>query len=280
MLRILFVFFCLSSFANFSFAQNSTLNPSLVPEELIQAMQAVHRLAAKAQVNNIFMYRYVYYSGGFCLAQNCESEFVKGQIQAMKALLGNDFEELNKKYQAYFDEIRIAQNLASRKDLDNLISNRSASDILSRSVFTTCVDYAKAIASQAFANGMKAKDLKFFWTMGKDGYEKMCPKPNGQLAKLPRPLVHTILAYKYKSKWYAMNSENPNPEIIPLGKNLPARLSMNFIFSSPALVSGLPLTFAGAYDFSGFINGFSNQVILNIAASGIESAKPADFICR
>lgn len=263
-----------------AFARNSTLHSELVPAPLIRAMQEVHGLAAGADLRNLFMYRYTYYKGGFCAEQNCAPDFVAAQIEMLKNRMGAEFEDLNKKYESYAAEIRTALASATHKDLDNLMSYRSAADILERRVFTTCVDFAKGIAAKALAHGMRPHDLRFFWTMGKEGFAKMCPTLHGQPAVPPRPVVHTIIAYRHEGSWYAMNSENPNPEIIPLGRQLPRRHSRNFIFASPALVSGLPLTYAGSYSFRDFLDGFANQTILNIAASGRNTADPADFICR
>jgi hypothetical protein len=258
----------------------TTLSAKIVPLPLIRAMDEVHQLAAHAQVRNLFMFKYAYYQGGFCADQDCSPEFVQKQIQLMKQLMGSDFGELVKNIPFYYAEILLAQASSSHKDVDNLISFRSANDILSRKVFTTCVDFGKAVASRALAYGMNPNKIKFFFTMGSEGFAKMCPTQTGQPAIPPRPILHTIIAYQFDGNWYAMNSENPNPEIVPLGKTLPKRLSLQFIFSKPALVSGLPLVYAGSYEFRDFINGFNNQVLLNIAASGRASSNTRDFVCK
>jgi hypothetical protein len=258
----------------------STLNPQIIPVPLIKAFQDVQLAAANAPLTSLYMFKYVYFNAGFCKDQDCSPATVSSSIALFKQLMGSDFPTLNQKYDLYVNEIRQSQLESKTGDADSLLSWRNPTDILTRGTFFTCIDYAKVIAAKALANGLDPRDLKFYWTMEEAAYLKMCPTRNGQAALLPRPTVHTVIAYRMKRKWYIMNSQNPNPEIIPMGESLPEeRLSRRFVFPLPALVGGQVLTFAGTYDFARFIDGFPGQWIANITASGIPSSNPNDFVC-
>lgn len=275
------IMFLLLSTSAFSAAASSTLNPSIVPAPLIQAMQEVHAQAEQASLKNLFMYKYVYFHSGFCENMDCSSQAVESSIQLFKKLMGNEFSTLNKQYDFYVKEIQHDRANSKTGDVDSLLMGRSADAIVERNTFFTCVDYAKAIAKKALRNGMDPTEIQFFWLMDKAAYLKMCPSQEGQKALAPRPLVHTIIAYRLSGMWYAMNTENPNPEIIPLGADLPQkRLELQFVFALPALVGGKVLTYAGHYEFSDFLNGFPGQWIANITASGTPSVDTKDFVCR
>lgn len=158
---------------------------------------------------------------------------------------------------------------------------RSADDTYTRSVYLTCVDCTKAVMLEALAEGMDAHDLRFFVTGVAETHAAMCPERDGRAATLPRPVVHTMVAYRFGGDWWLLNVEDPNAVPMDIGRDFPERMGETYQFAAPALVANKTLNFLGTYEVDEkMMAPYAPRLLQNIAASGRATERAADFVCR
>jgi len=251
-----------------------------LPSAIKRAMVQVHKEAEASHVRNLFMFNYVYYQNGFCKDQDCSAEKVRTEVENTKNKLGGDFDKHVPYTEDYAEAIKYLQEQLPTGDLPSLVSARSAEQIFEGGIFTTCVDFAKTVMAAAIENGFPANRLKMYVTMVKAGYEKMCPARDGRKPILPRPVVHTLVAFEKHGQWHAINVENPNPEIVPVGKDMPERLSREYEFPYPPLIANQKLLYAGAYRATDFVSGFPAPWLISITVNGRLETNTAKFKCE
>jgi hypothetical protein len=227
-----------------------------------------HNVAAKSRVRNLFMFNYAYYSLGLCKDQDCSPQKIKTEMEIAKQKMGADFPVEIQNVNHYGQAIKYLQTRHKRGDLATLSSYRTTADIFNAGIFTTCVDFSKAVMDRAIRHGYPAQYLGFFVMMIKSDYLKMCPKRDGQAPILPRPIVHTLVAYWQNGQWFGINVENPKLDVINLGPRLPNRLSREHVFTFPKLIANQNLVYAGTYDPKYFVNGYPLDWLISITASG------------
>jgi hypothetical protein len=239
-----------------------------VPKEVDLAFNTVHMLARRSKVRNLFMFNYTYYAKGFCKDQDCSATNLQQQMDIAKNKMGNDFEAYNLDIESYARAIKSLQSKLSSGDLATLVSQRSFQQIFDDRIFVSCVDFAKGVMGRALEMGFPKENLKIFVTMIEDAYLRMCPLRDGRQPTMPRPVVHTLVAYFVLGQWYALNVEDPNALPILLGTKLPERLSTHYQFTFPALIAYQKLIFAGAFPAEAFIGGYPLAWLVGITASG------------
>lgn len=239
-----------------------------LPHAIDLAVKKVHRSAGKSSVRNLFMFNYVYYAKGFCKDQDCSEKKIHTEMANAKLKMGDDFEKYHLEIDAYARAISYLQAQLPEGDLATLNGHRTYSQVLRSGVFVTCIDFAKAVMGKAIDLGFPKANLRMYVTMVRDAYKQMCPVPDGRMPILPRPVVHTLVAYQERGQWFALNVEDPQAIPLSLGTNLPDRLGIEHQFTFPALIAYQKLSYAGAYTAESFINGYPFAWLISITANG------------
>jgi hypothetical protein len=262
----------------------TSLNASALekmPKEIKRAFTGVHQAAATTSVKNLFMFNYTYFAGQFCKDQDCSVDNVAKQIDGAKAKLGDDLEKYSLHQAAYEKAIKRLQSDLPKGDLATLSGSRTADQVLKFKIFMTCVDFAKAVLLKALENGFAEADLKFYVLMNLDGYRKMCPgKADGNKPVAPRPVIHSLVAYRTNGNWFTLNVEDPEAVPSLVGPDLPDRLGRDYQFTFPALIAYQPMTYAGAFEPKDFVNGYDFGWLLGITAAGKLEKDPAKIVCE
>lgn len=268
-------------------AKSPEQNFNFLPPPLQKAYLEVLQSAKKQKINSR-VFNFAYFKFGFC--RTCDPAQVQSELNKIKdemTSLGEPLQTLlsQRSLELHRQEVLFSSQQTQAQDLLSLRLARSAQQAFERSVFMNCLDYAKAIALRAFHYGLPFSELGFYWTMEQRAYEKMCPSREGQPPVLPRPFVHTLLAFKKDHRWYAlnpeMNVESPLVELFPLGLQPPLRLTRTHQVQFPPLAAGKPLFAAGVFRFEPFLLGpLGAQLLLNVTASGVPSFDPKYFVCR
>jgi hypothetical protein len=245
----------------------TTLSKAM-PAPITAAFLQTQDLASQSVVRNLFMFNYTYYANGFCGDQDCSAATVQAQMSAAQGKMGDDFGKYSQYQPIYAKAISALQSQLSAEDLGTLSMGRSYTQDMNYGAFVTCVDFAKVVMGRAIELGFPKENLMMYVTMVEDAYKKMCPATDGSKPILPRPTVHTMVAYKDGGEWYLLNVEDPEAMPIDLGAQLPARLGREHQFTFPALIAYQKLIFAGAYPADSFINGFPNNWLVSITADG------------
>ncbi|MGE0525573.1 MAG: hypothetical protein AB7P49_00810 [Bdellovibrionales bacterium] len=226
------------------------------------------------------MFRYAFLKADLCQPTECPTEeSVRTTMESLEKRMGDEFPQLLEQYPMYLDEVRMELAELKTDEWRELSPGRSAETIMQRRLFMSCNDYTKVMAHLAVENGMDRNHIKYTWLVVEDRFSPFCPIL-GQQPAAERPPVHTLIAYFDRGEWFLLNAENPEVDVIPLGPQLPTRLQHRFHFNYPDFVKGQTLLYAGSFDTENLVDGFSNQVWLNIAASGSATDAPEDFICR
>lgn len=258
-----------------AFAETPQLQfPLDLPKPISSAIESTLESARKQTINGNLL-GYVYFEQNLC--SPCTQEFRDLEMKKLKQAMvdsGADIDLLfsEKSLQDHRNEILEIFNRSPQKDLLSLRLYRTAKEAFDKSIFLNCLDFAKSVGRLSIENGFPKEDIKFFWTMDKEAYLKMCPTPKCTKPILPRPFVHTMVAFKKNGLWWAINVEmnlkQPNPDIFYLGKKLPKRLGMDFMVTFPKIAAGKKLVFAGAYDFKEMVNELPAKLLLDITISG------------
>lgn len=239
-----------------------------LPPAIRAAQEETQWWAARSDVRNLFMFNYAYYSQGLCKDQDCSANRIDQEMASARDKMGDDFEKYRRHIGEYVQAIRELQSELPLGDLATLNGARSFSQIFKFGIFVTCVDFAKAVMGRAIDLGFSEPDIKFYVTMVEDGYRKMCPVPDGRAPILPRPVVHTLVAYRAAGKWNALNVEDPLAVPIELGTTLPNRLERRHQFTFPSLIAYQKLIYAGSYPANAILNGFQYSWLVSITANG------------
>ncbi len=186
----------------------------------------------------------------------------------------------------YVEAVLAARVTSAMPDLPGNQLARTGRAAYEAQWFLNCFDYTKAVAYRAYRIDPSA-DLRFFVLMDFAAYGTMCPRGgSGERAQEPRPVVHTMIAYKKDGAWWAVSPEmdisKPELELFNLGPTLPPRLGPHFRLVDAPFVRGKDLVYAGAYDIEHplIAGAVHPQVLKNVAASGVLSRNPSDFVCR
>ena len=260
--------------------------PKDLPPGVQQAISDILESARKQIINGSLL-GFVYFDLGLCPDCTTANAEIQKQklLQSMKDA-GADLDHLFSEpvLALHRQEIQTLYAKSPQKDLLSLRLFRTAQDSFTRSIFLNCLDYAKAVAMRARQYGFPDKDMRFFWTMDKAAYLKMCPTPSCKNPVLPRPFVHTMLAFRSNGVWYAINVEmnlkNPNPEIFVLGKSLPKRLGYELMVHFPKIAAEKPLVFAGAFNFKKLSNELPAQLLLDVTQHGRVRASMKQLSCQ
>jgi hypothetical protein len=243
-------------------------NLASLPPALAKAFRKVHGTAQESKVKNLFMFNYTYYADGHCQNQDCTEQKIENEKTLAKNKMGDDFLKYSPNMKAYSKSLsRVLSQLPSQ-DMGTLTGQRTAAQVMESGVFVTCVDYAKAILAKAIQYGFPQENLKMYVLMNEEAYKKMCPLADGRQPILPRPVIHTLVAYKDQGQWFALNVEDPQAVAIPLGAELPKRLERTHQFTFPALIAYQKLIYAGSFSPADFINGYDVNYLLSMTAAG------------
>jgi len=283
-----FIFFS----SQFSFAGQSPVENALpgdLPSPLRKAIITIVNQSQK-QVIDQRVFNYAYYKFNFC--KDCSEDLKLSELNKLEnAILASESSEnierlfSEKSLENHKIEVQASYNDSVSKDLLSVRLSKTGEEALKRNTFLNCLDYAKAVSHLAVKNGMNPSDLMFMWTIDKSVYLKMCPTVEGQKAIMPRPFVHTLVAYKQKGFWYAINVEinpkNPKIDIFNLGTSLPKRLTKELQVNYPLIAAHKPLLLAGFFNFNdALMKRIPGQVFVNITASGEINNSVEGFICK
>jgi len=279
-------------FAKSAYANQTPIERALphdLPSPLRKAIIAVVNQSS-TQIIDQRMFNYAYYKFNFC--KECSEDFKLSELNKLdNTLLASESREnldkLFSKQSLEKHKFEVEQSFkdSASKDLLSVRLSKTGEEAFSRNTFLNCLDYAKAVSSLAQKNGMNPNDLKFMWTVDKSVYQKMCPSAEGQKAIMPRPFVHTLLAYRQKGQWYAINVEinpkKPQIDMFHLGNTLPQRLTKEYQINYPLIAAHKPLLLAGFFDFNqALMMRIPSQVFVNITASGEINNSPDGFVCK
>lgn len=251
-----------------------------LPFSLHLALRDVHRTARNSDIRNLFMFNYTYYANGFCKDQDCSEQKIKIEKASAREKMGDDFNKFEPHEGRYREAISFLQSRLKLGDLSSLHGQRSYLHIDRVGIYVSCVDFAKAVMGKAIEYGFPGEQLFLYVTMAEEGYKKMCPAADGSRPVLPRPLVHTLIAYQWKNKWYALNVEDPETQPLNLGSTLSKRLEIKHQFTFPALVAYQKLIYAGAFPAHKFINGYPWSWLVSITAAGKLELDPSSVKCE
>jgi hypothetical protein len=255
-------------------------NLASLPPALAKAFQKVHRTAEASPVRNLFMFNYTYFADGLCRDQDCSEQKIETEKTNAKNKMGDDFLKYSPQLKAYSKSLsRILSQLPTR-DMGTLTGQRTAAQVMESGAFVTCVDFAKAVLAKAIQYGFPQEDLRMYVVMNEEAYKKMCPVADGRQPILPRPVIHTLVAYRDQGQWYALNVEDPQAVAIPLGAELPKRLDRTHQFTFPALIAYQKLIYAGSFSPADFINGYNVNWLLSMTAAGKLESNPSLVTCE
>lgn len=261
-------------------ASATTNANSDLPPSIKKAFAKVHRTAQSSSVRNLFMFNYAYYAKGLCKDQDCSEGKIQTEMNNAQAKMGDDFAKHLLNIDDYGRAIAFLQSKLAKGDLATVNGDRTYQQNLRAGVFVSCIDYAKAVMGKAIDYGFPKDDIKIYVTMNKDAYKVMCPAADGRAPVLPRPVVHTLIAYLNGGEWFALNVEDPDAIPIKIGTQLPDRLSREHQFTFPALVAYQKLIYAGSYPAESFINGFPYSWLVSITADGRLETDPSIVKCE
>ncbi|MEZ0314806.1 MAG: hypothetical protein ACAI38_23795 [Myxococcota bacterium] len=264
----------------------SRASAAKLPPALLEALRDVRNAQAHNEVPVREVYAFAYHN--LFTADPVVREREQAAIRKALAAAGHDVERLlaPASVRRYEQAVSRAAPRAATKDLPGMQLARTGEQAFAERTFLNCLDYAKATAHRAWLRD-PSLELRFFVVMDVAGYQTMCPRgPSAEPAGPQRPIVHTMVAYPKDGRWWVVSPEmdlaKGDLEIFDLGRGLPARLGSRYRLEDAPFVRGKDLVYAGSYDFkSPFIGGAVHpQTLKNIAASGIASTMPADYVCR